>query len=107
VKQREGKKGSFLAIDNATDAFTQVIEAQRTIDEQTQGGALKIFCSPYGDVPSFFAGRILAHRGRRCRVGSSLWHRWGSGSTRQQPMEFAKAGMRRTLARGRRTPATD
>ena len=53
VKQREGKKGSFLAIDNAADAYAQVIEAQHEIDLHTRGRALKIFCYPYGDVPYF------------------------------------------------------
>ena len=53
VKQRDGKKGSFLAIDNAVDAYSQVIEAQHEIDLHTQGRALKIFCYPYGDTPHF------------------------------------------------------
>ena len=81
VKQREGKKGSFLAIDNTTDAFTQVIEAQRTIDVQTQGGALKIFCYPYGDVPSFLRDEYLPTEG----AAAGLEAAFGTGGDLVRP----------------------
>ena len=81
VKQREGKKGSFLAIDNAADAFTQVIEAQRTIDEQTQDGALKVFCYPYGDVPSFLCDEYLPTEG----AAAGLEAAFGTGGDLVRP----------------------
>lgn len=63
VRQREGKKGSFLAVDNADDARVQVLEAQSLIDQLTQGHALKIFCYPYGDVPEFLQYEFMPTEG--------------------------------------------
>ena len=81
VQQREGKKGSFLAIDNAADARTQVIEAQRTIDQQTQGRALKIFCYPYGDVSSFLCDEYLPTEG----AAAGLEAAFGTGGDLVRP----------------------
>lgn len=81
VKQREGKKGSFLAVDNAADAFTQVIEAQRAIDQQTQGRALKVFCYPYGDVPSFLCDEYLPTEG----AAAGLEAAFGTGGDLVRP----------------------
>ena len=81
VKQREGKKGSFLAIDNAGDAFAQVIAAQHTIDEHTQGHALKIFCYPFGDVPNFLQDDYLPTEG----AAAGLEAAFGTGGSLVRP----------------------
>ena len=81
VRQREGRKGSFLAIDSTDDAHAQVIEAHRTIDQQTQGRALKIFCYPYGDVPSFLRDEYLPTQG----AAAGLEAAFGTGGDLVRP----------------------
>ena len=72
VKQREGKKGSFLAIDNADDARAQVIDAQHAIDKQTQGLALKVFCYPFGEVPDFLCNEYLPIEGAAAGIEAAF-----------------------------------
>ena len=58
-----------------------MIEAQRTIDKQTQCGALKIFCYPYGDVPSFLCDEYLPTKG----AAAGLEAAFGTGGDLVRP----------------------
>lgn len=77
VRQRENKKGSFLAIDSFEDAEGQIADAQRYINEKTHGRALPLFGYPYGHVSAYLRDIYFAEHGARLGLRAAF----GTGGT--------------------------
>jgi hypothetical protein len=87
IRQREQRKGTFLGIDNETDADLQVTAAQRYIWFCTAGLAAPFFAYPYGEAPDYlrleyFPSFQQRHKieaafgtqGDYATVGADRWH---------------------------------
>lgn len=72
VRQREQRKGSFLAVECLADAEGQVAEAQRYIQDKTQGRALALFGYPYGHVSPYLRDEYLPQYGARLGIRAAF-----------------------------------
>lgn len=81
VRQRDNRKGSFLAVDSYEDAEAQIAEAQRYIAERTGGRALPIFGYPYGHVPTYLRDEYFPVHGRRIGIEAGF----GTGGVAVRP----------------------
>lgn len=62
TQQRDGIKGSFLAIDNEADAEAQLAQASGYIEART-GRPPRYFAYPWSQIPDFLADDYLPRRG--------------------------------------------
>lgn len=81
VRQRENRKGSFLAIDTFDDAEAQIAEAQRYLAGRTAGRALPIFGYPYGHVPAYLRDEYFPAHGERIGIEAAF----GTGGASVRP----------------------
>jgi len=59
VRQREQKKGSFLAIDTLEDSNRQVLDASRYINERCAPHRVSLFAYPYGEYSDYLSREYL------------------------------------------------
>ena len=81
VRQREQRKGSFLAVECLADAESQIAEAQDYIQAKTQGHALPLFGYPYGDVSSYLRDDYFPQHGDRIGIQAAF----ATGGTAVRP----------------------
>lgn len=72
VRQRENRKGSFLAIDSYDDAEAQIAEAQTYIAGRSGGKALPIFGYPYGHVSPYLRDEYFPVHGARIGIEAAF-----------------------------------
>lgn len=81
VRQRDNRKGSFLAIDTFDDAEGQIAEAQRYIAERCEGHELPLFGYPYGHVPPYLRDEYFPKHGARLGITGAF----GTGGASVRP----------------------
>ncbi len=72
VRQRDNRKGSFLAVDNFDDAEGQIADAHRHIAAVTGGRQLPLFGYPYGHVPDYLRDDYFPQHGERIGVRAAF-----------------------------------
>lgn len=81
VRQHANKKGSFFEINSFDDAEGQIADAQRYINQKTNGQALPLFGYPYGHVSIYLRDVYFPHHGARLGIRAAF----GTGGTSVRP----------------------
>lgn len=72
VRQREQRKGSFLAIDNAADADAQIGDSVRYIDRVAPNPGNRLFAYPYGEAADYLRREYFANTARNPGIDAAF-----------------------------------